>query len=107
MRSNRQPVTSPRRNRLRSDVAIAPAESVKPHASSTRDPQQKAIRVRLSDTVEQGNLGSVLCHSLKGAGRVLHAWGFAPASLHTPLKERKKRGEVTGLLYKRIQFRFE
>jgi len=75
--------------------------------ASTRDPQQKAIRVRLSDTVEQGNLGSVLCHSLKGAGRVLHAWGFAPASLHTPLKERKKRGEVTGLLYKRIQFRFE
>jgi len=75
--------------------------------ASARRPQAKAVRVRLSDTAEEGNLGSVLCGSLKGAGRVLHAWGLAPASLHTPLADRKKRGEVTGVLYKRVRFCFE
>ena len=85
---------------------LVPANKLKRLARSNR-PRESAVRVRLTDTAQEGNLGSVLCDSITAAGRVLHGWGFARASLHTPLKSRKKRGEVTGLLYERFRFCFE
>jgi hypothetical protein len=59
-------------DRTRGGTVFVPMNELE-RLARTRNLQERAIRVRLSDTAQEGHLGSVLCHSLKGTARVLHA----------------------------------